>query len=119
MIDGKTRIAGPCAYNIGKGGDFHIEGPRQVYDGIDYPKADGMAAMISTDWWADVFRDSPIQNGVLKVGKGPWTGYSNEDIRSVHGQESRWGTLVRNGACYSNRRGPEVVQLVRVCLWKK
>lgn len=109
--DGKVRINGRCAYRIGKGGDFHIDGPHQVFDGIDYPKAGIMADMISTDWWADVFRD----------GDG-WTGYSNSDddqVGSVHGQASRWGKLTRRGACYVNRKGGDVRQQVRLCLWKQ
>lgn len=110
-VEGKTRISGPCAYIIHAGGSFLIEGPRQVFDGIDYPESQGMADMISTDWWADVFKSD-----------GGWTGYSNEQIGSVHGQESRWGALMRNGACYSNtgvEKSPDVQQHVRVCLWKK
>jgi hypothetical protein len=109
QIDGKTLISGACAYSIGEGGDFHIDGPHQVFDGIDYPKADGMAAMISTDWWADVFREDD-----------GWTGYSNgdESIGSVHGQASRWGKLKKSDACFTNRKGGEVMQQVRICLWK-
>ena len=108
VIDGQTRISGPCSYSIEKGGDFSMAGPRQVYDGIDYPKAGDMAAMISTDWWASLFR----QDGV-------WSGYSNEIIGSVHGQESRWGELKRQGACYTNEHIPGRHQRVRVCLWNK
>jgi hypothetical protein len=108
VVNGQTRISGRCAYSYEPDGGFYLTGPRQVYEGVDYPQPNTMASMISTDWWATVFRQD-----------GAWAGYSNEVIRSVHGHESRWGELVRNGACYSNRNGPEVVQLVRVCLWKK
>jgi hypothetical protein len=108
IVNGQTRITGPCSYHIGKGGDFKIDGPRQVFDGIDYPKTEIMASMISTDWWTMVFKVD-----------GVWTGYSNEDIRSVHGQESRWGTLTRKGACFSNDGDKEALQRIRVCLWKK
>ncbi|MBX9796254.1 hypothetical protein [Sphingomonas sp.] len=114
-IDGKRLIDGKCGYMISKGGDFHIFGPHQVFDGIDYPEAGGMANMISTDWWADVFRRD-----------GRWAGYSNSEdgIRAVHGQESRWGALRRKGACYlsdGGKRMPEgpIAQYVRVCLWKR
>jgi hypothetical protein len=107
IVNEQTRISGPCSYSMTSGGDFHIDGPRQVFDGIDYPRADIMASMISTDWWADVFRVD-----------GAWTGYSNEDIGSVHGQESRWGTLTRRGACFSNEADPTARQKVRVCLWR-
>ncbi|MFM5953241.1 MAG: hypothetical protein ACKOPE_02925 [Novosphingobium sp.] len=104
IVRGETRISGKCAYSIAKGGAFHIDGPHSVFDGIDYPKAEIMAAMISTDYWANVFPDK----------HGGWTGYGNSIIGSVHGEEGDsgdWGTLVRSGACLSNHR-------VRVCLWK-
>ena len=102
VVRGQSRISGTCAYQIGKGGGFLINGPRQVYDGIDYPRADGMAAMVSTDYWASVFHDDD----------GTWTGYGNEDIRSVHGEGPNFGPLRREGACLVSKD-------VRVCLWKK
>jgi len=102
VVNGQTRISGKCAYQIGKGGDFVINGPRQVYDGIDYPKAEIMAAMISTDYWASVFKDDD----------GTWTGYGNEVIRAVHGEGPNFGPLHREGACLVSKD-------VRVCLWKK
>jgi hypothetical protein len=98
VVDGKKRIDGKCSYHIGKGGDFHIDGPRQVFDGIDYPKAAGMANMISTDYWADVFHDDD-----------GWDGYGNDAIGSVHGDRN-WAPLRRQGACYFGRD-------VKVCLW--
>jgi len=101
IMNAQTRISGRCAYSIGKGGDFVINGPRQIYDGIDYPKADGMAAMVSTDYWASVFKDDD----------GTWTGYGNEDVRSVHGEGSNFGPMHREGACLVGKD-------VRVCLWK-
>ncbi len=97
-MEGRTRISGRCIYSIAKGGDFLIEGPRQVHAGIDYPKADVAAAERSTDYWANVFRDG-----------GGWTGYGNDDISAVHGGRE-FGILRRQGACYVNRK-------VRVCLW--
>ncbi|QNO26890.1 hypothetical protein EEB18_019575 [Sphingopyxis sp. OPL5] len=113
VVDGQSRISGPCAYIIHKGGEFHIDGPRQVYDGIDYPKAQITAYEMSTDYWANVFKDED----------GKWTGYGNEDVRYVKGDGSAWYELVRNGACYSNetKRQPSDTyqQLVKVCLWKK
>ena len=102
VVNGQTRISGKCAYEIYRGGEFHVEGPRQVYDGIDYPKAQGMADKVSTDYWADVFKDDD----------GSWTGYGNEDISSVHGEGPNFGPLRRDGACL-------VSKAVRVCLWKK
>ena len=97
--DGKKRIAGKCFYKISKGGGFHIDGPRQVYDGIDYPKAHGMADQMSKDYWADVF---PEDDG--------WSGYGNSDIAAVHGDRP-W-TLRRQGACFVGDRA-------KICLWRK
>jgi len=113
VVDGQTRISGACAYSIEKGGDFHIDGPRQVYGGIDYPTPEIGAMEMSTDYWANVFKDE----------NGNWTGYANEDVRYTKGDGSAWYELVRNGACYSNetKRQPSDTyqQLVKVCLWKK
>ncbi|MEP9360677.1 hypothetical protein [Sphingomonas sp. KR3-1] len=100
VVDGQTRISGKCSYRIYKGGAFHIDGPHQVFDGIDYPKARGMADRMSTDYWADVFPED-----------GHWTGYGNSGIRDVHAGEGEWGTLRRDGACF-------VGKAVRVCLWR-
>ena len=119
VVDGRTRISGPCSYRIYNHGEFHIDGPRQIFDGIDYPKAEITAGMISTDYWADVFRDSPVVGGQLKNGSGLWTGYGNETNGSVHGEGSRWGELRQRGACFSNEMIPGDHQRVRVCLWKK
>jgi hypothetical protein len=98
VVDGQTRINGQCSYHIGKGGDFHIDGPRQVFDGIDYPIAQITAMQISTDYWARVFRNGDA-----------WDGYGNGVIGSVHGDRS-WGPLRREGACY-------IGKAVKVCLW--
>ena len=98
-VDGQTRIAGKCFYKLYEEGSFHIEGPRQIFDGIDYPEAQSMADMVSKDYWADVTRE----------GKG-WSGYGNDDIRSVHGG-SIW-ELRRQGACFVGKD-------VKVCLWRK
>ncbi|MFZ1566990.1 hypothetical protein, partial [Sphingorhabdus sp.] len=113
VVDGQTRISGPCAYILHKGGEFHIAGPRQVYDGIDYPKAEIGAMEMSTDWWASVFKDED----------GNWTGYGNENVRYTKGDGSAWYELVKSGACFSNetRRQPSDTyqQRVKLCLWKK
>ncbi len=102
VVEGKTRISGKCAYRVNKGGDFVIEGPRQIYDGFDYPSAHGsIALMISTDYWANVFREED----------GTWDGYGNPDIRYVKAEGPNFGPLRRDGACLLNQR-------VRVCLWK-
>ena len=39
VVAGETRISGLCAYRMEKDGGFSIEGPRQIYEGIDYPEA--------------------------------------------------------------------------------
>ena len=101
VVGGQTRISGPCAYQISKGGDFHIDGPKQIYDGIDYPKAEYGYQQRSRDYWADVSRGED----------GTWSGYGNNDIRATHG-DPPWEGLRRQGACYVNKE-------VRVCLWKK
>jgi hypothetical protein len=122
VVDGQTRISGPCAYKIEKDGSFHITGPRQVFLDIDYPEAKGTMG-ISTDYWANVYKDGVMEDGEYKSGKGPWTGYGNEDVRYMNGQGSAWYELVKDGACYSNetkRQPPDTYQqLVTVCLWKK
>jgi hypothetical protein len=101
VVDGKTRISGRCAYSISAGGDFIINGPRQVYSGIDYPVAHIYAEEMSRDYWARVFKEQD----------GTWTGYGNDDIRATHGARP-YETLRRQGACYVN-------EAVRVCLWRK
>ena len=78
---------------------------------------------MSTDYWANVFKDGVMKDGEYKLGIGSWTGYANEDVRYTKGDGSAWGELVRSGACYSNETKPpkpdEYQQLVKVCLWKK
>jgi hypothetical protein len=100
VVRGQTRISGRCIYRIEPGGEFHIDGPRQVFDGIDYPRTYVMAEMRSTDYWANVFRDTD----------GTWTGYANSDIRSVHG-DAPFAPLRREGACFVNAEA-------RICLWR-
>ena len=100
VVDGKTRIDGRCFYQISKGGGFHIDGPRQVYEGIDYPKAETMAGQRSADYWADVFPED-----------GGWTGYGTDRVAEVHGSR-QFGALRREGACFTGKD-------VRVCLWSK
>ncbi len=101
VVGGQTRISGTCAYQISKGGGFHIDGPHQVYDGIDYPVAEYGYQMELRDYWADVSREDD----------GTWSGYGNSDIRGTHGDQP-WEKLRRQGACYANNE-------VRVCLWQK
>jgi len=98
VVQGETRISGKCSYQIEKGGDFNIQGPHQVFAGIDYPDTHSGAGEMSKDYWAVVYKDGDS-----------WAGYSNAEIDETHGDE-RWEDLHREGACYSGKD-------VRVCLW--
>jgi hypothetical protein len=103
VVDGKQRIAGRCYYTISKGGGFHIDGPRQVYGGVDTVDRGSDARTYSRDWWADVFKDDD----------GSWTGYGNEEsIGSVHGEGPMFGPMRREGACFVGERA-------KVCLWRE
>jgi hypothetical protein len=98
VVAGQTRISGKCSYQIEKGGDFNIQGPKQVFAGIDYPDTNSGAGEMSRDYWAVVYKDGDA-----------WAGYSNADIAATHGDE-RWEDLRREGACYVGKD-------VRICLW--
>lgn len=101
IVSGQTRISGRCSYEIDKGGEFMINGPRQVYGSRDvFGDSSISADQISTDYWARVFKDG-----------NSWTGYGNATIGSVHGEGGDWGELRREGACYVGKD-------VRVCLWR-
>ena len=102
VVEGQVRIKGACTYRIEKGGDFQINGPRQVYEGIDFPRGLIMAGHRSADYWAEVYKDF----------EGVWTGYGNESIGAVHGTGPRYGPLRRRGACW-------VSNIARICLWKQ
>ena len=116
MVGGKTLISGPCGYEIRRGGDFTINVPRQIYDGIHYPDASDCGACVqSRDYWAVVYRDDD----------GSWTGYGNSDIRATHGGTS-YRALTRTGACYwgetdagQMRDGYVYPEPVRICLWRR
>ncbi|MDB5669658.1 MAG: hypothetical protein JWO25_617, partial [Alphaproteobacteria bacterium] len=98
VVEGKTRISGRCAYSVGTNGDFHIEGARQIYGGIDYPKAEFYAQEQSNDYWADIFRENNI-----------WTGYGNHAIEDTHGSGAEFGPLRRKGSCWTSK-------IARICL---
>ncbi|PBC10733.1 hypothetical protein CK230_07695 [Mesorhizobium sp. WSM3859] len=98
VVHGETRISGKCSYQIEQGGDFNIQGPKQVFAGIDYPDPHSGAGEMSKDYWAVVYKDGDS-----------WAGYSNADIEATHGGE-RWEDLRREGACYAGKD-------VRICLW--
>ncbi|CDX49658.1 exported hypothetical protein [Mesorhizobium plurifarium] len=100
VVHGETRISGKCSYQIEKGGDFNIQGPKQVFAGIDYPDTHSGAGEMSKDYWAVVYKDGDS-----------WAGYANGDIRDTHGEGGDWGELRREGACYVGKD-------VKVCLWR-
>ncbi|BCM22260.1 hypothetical protein [Mesorhizobium sp. J8] len=100
VVHGETRISGKCSYQIEKGGDFNIQGPKQVFAGIDYPDTHSGAGEMSKDYWAVIYKDGDA-----------WAGYANGDIRDTHGEAGDWGELRREGACYVGKD-------VKVCLWR-
>lgn len=100
VVHGETRISGKCSYQIEQGGDFNIQGPKQVFAGIDYPDTHSGAGEMSKDYWAVVYKDGDS-----------WAGYANADIRDTHGEAGDWGELRREGACYVGKD-------VKVCLWR-
>ncbi len=100
VVHGQTRISGRCSYQIETGGDFNIQGPHQVFAGIDFPDTHSGAGDESSDYWAVVNRDGDA-----------WDGYGNADIHDTHGDAGEWGELSREGACYTGKD-------VRVCIWR-
>ena len=102
VVQGQTRIKGKCTYRIEKGGDFQVNGPRQVYEGIDFPRGLIMAGHRSEDYWANVFKDED----------GVWTGYGNETIGAVHAGGPNYRPLRRQGACW-------IGKIARICLWRE
>lgn len=100
VVDGERRIFGRCAYLPEDDGGFEIEGPRQIYGGIDYPVANCGCTERSRDYWARVFPD----------GDG-WQGYANADVRATHGDNS-FETLKKTGDCFIGER-------VRLCVWRR
>jgi hypothetical protein len=101
VVESETRISGPCAYRMEKDGGFSIEGPRQIYEGIDYPKTSYFAEVMSNDYWAGVYKED-----------GVWTGHGNGSIDATHASGPEFGPLRRRGACFV---GPHA----RICLWKR
>lgn len=99
VVHGKTLISGKCAYSVEEGGGLSIEGPRQIYPGIDYPISDCGCGQRSNDYWASIFKDE----------RG-WAGYGNSDIHYTHGDQD-YEVLQKKGACFVNAD-------VQVCLWK-
>src|SRR3569833_3123560 len=89
VVHGQRLISGPCIYEMYPDGGFHIDGPRQIFNGIDYPRSDIMAGQRSTDYWANVSRD-----------EGRWVVDGNDDIAAVHAAGPAIGPLRREGACF-------------------
>jgi len=127
VVDGQTRISGECAYSISDEYGLHIDGPRQLFEGIDYPNplAGFTTNPISTDWWANVFKED-----------GVWTGYGNNEVSQINGQGSYWGELKQEGDCFVSQYpwgkykpgdynpdyhpyDPRLQQNVRICLWRE
>lgn len=107
VVKARTLISGRCAYQIREGGGFEMHGPRQVYAGVDYPEPEAFFMRISTDYFVQV--DHELLDGG-EEGPG-WDVFWNEDKRATHAQ-SHLGTMVRQGACYSNAQ-------TKICLWKQ
>lgn len=107
VVNGKTRISGKCAYTITKGGEFGIDGPQQIYGGIDYPKPELGADEQSRDYWASVKKD---EEG--------WYGYGNDDITWTHAQTESW-RLQKQGSCFIGKGENTGKGSVRLCLWQK
>ncbi|HEX8584197.1 MAG TPA: hypothetical protein VF680_07290 [Allosphingosinicella sp.] len=100
QVEGRIFISGACAYSIGSGGSFDIQGPHQIYSGIDYPEPEASVGQRSTDYFAHV-------NVEGDSGEGFW----NADVTATHAH-GHLGTLSRRGACWVNA-------LAKVCLWRQ
>jgi hypothetical protein len=109
-VDGKRLISGKCAYSIGKDGGVEINGPRQIYGGIDYPDCFTGAATFTTDYFVQV--DWNVEKELNDGSSGPgWEAYWNGQIGSNHAE---WflRSVKKSGACYSNDQ-------TKICLWKQ
>jgi len=106
-VKGKRLIDGKCAYAIRKDGEFEIQGPRQVYPGLDYPDCYVGSFSISTDHFIQV--DHELLDGGA-TGPG-WWAHWNEDKRATH---AHWflGSVAKRGACFINSE-------TKICLWKQ
>ena len=101
VVAGETRISGLCAYQMTDSGGFFINGPRQIYGGIDFPKAEYQAAERSNDYSAGVYRDND---------EG-WTSYGSSSRESIRSDDPNFGPVRRRGHCFLGKD-------VRICLWK-
>ena len=106
-VDGEARVSGPCAFIRDDNGGFMFNGPRQVYEGVDY--TDRQFPMgISNDYFAYVKHDADDIDEA--TGQG-WYASWNEDTNSKYAQ-AYLGAVKRDGDCYSNAR-------TKICLWEK
>lgn len=109
-VKGKRLISGACVYSIDNDGSFQIDGPRQIYSGIDYPECFMGAATFTTDYFVQV--DWVDQKELDDGSAGPgWEAHWNGAIGSNHA-EAFLGSVKRHGACYSNSE-------TKICLWRK
>ena len=105
--DGETVIDGACAYyaEAERAGFVQVEGPRQIYKGIDYP--DGAFPQgLSTDYVAQVEHEY-LEDGSRGSG---WQIFWNGQPDASHVQA--WlGTVDFDGECYTNAR-------TKLCIWE-
>lgn len=99
-VNGKAYISGACTYQTYSGGGFMINGPRQIFPGVDYPRPRYQTGQRSADYFAQV-------NIEGRTGEAYW----NEQRRATHAH-SNLGTVRRDGACWVNAR-------TRICVWKR
>jgi hypothetical protein len=108
-MNGKRLISGACAYRKTKT-DLEIDGPHQIYSGIDYPDCFVGAQAFSTDYFVNVSwsADERLDDGARGPG---WQASWNETPAGNYAQAAL-GTVVHRGHCYSNAR-------TRICMWPK
>ena len=101
-VDGKSYITGRCSYHVEADGSFDINGPDQIYPGIDYS--------LSSDAAGGGARSNDYIGEVQMEGSSA-QGFWNEEPLASHVQGTL-GTLKRQGACWVNKRA-------RICLWRR
>ncbi len=114
-VKGRRLIDGKCAYSIQKDGSFEIDGPRQIYGGIDYPNCFQGAATFTTDYFVQVDWIGDKEMGDGSRGPG-WEARWNGQIGSNHAEEFI-GPVTRHGACYTSARS--WAPKTKICLWRK
>ena len=100
QVEGRTHISGACAYSIGSGGSFEIQGPHQIYSGIDYPETEAAFQDRSADYFAQVNIEGDSAEGFWNAG-----------VTATHAH-GRLGTLKRRGACWVNASA-------KICVWRQ